>query len=84
MKKNASEVHVWRDETTARDRATNEYYSVSVVDACGDEITCVGGSKKLSRAWDIGVSHAADIGVPCVEYASAAGAQGRETDRWEP
>lgn len=82
--KDVAEVHVWRDEYDATGNPSAEYYSVSTVDDEGNEIACLGGSKSLSRAWEIGVELAEDLGVPCVEYAGPASCQGPETDRWEP
>ena len=74
-------IHVWNDGPAARERGVENYYSVSEVDADGDEIRCVGGSRKLTRAWEIGTEAAAGHGVPCVEYATEGG---QETDRYVP
>lgn len=74
-------VNVWRDDVCASDRGCDVYYSVSEVDDAGDEIRCSGGSRRLSRAWEIGLELAEDLGVPCVEYA---GPDGVVTDRWDP
>lgn len=77
MRASVAAVHVWLDSMAAR----GEYYSVSRVDEEGGEITCIGGSRSLARAWKIGTDDADGLGVPCVEYARATG---EETDRYDP
>lgn len=62
-------VHVWADGPTAAMRNCDEYYSVSEVDCDGDEIRCIGGSKSLREAWEMGCEHADDLRVECIEMA---------------
>lgn len=70
MKNSPAAIHVWYDAMAAIDRGSQNYYSVSVVDENGDEISCDRGHRHLVRAWEMGCEMADDMGLPCVEPTS--------------
>lgn len=81
MAREATAVLVYNDGDHAHRIGASEYYSVSLVDDEGDEITCVDGSEYLGDAWEAGLKLARERRIPCVEHRHSSG---QETDRWDP
>lgn len=89
-KRRVCEIHVWRDRLAEIQQDDGEgdpprCYSVSEIDANGEEIRCLGGYSSILRASRAGLDRAKDLGVPLREYADAAeGGMGPLTDSWDP
>ncbi|MGP1681917.1 MAG: hypothetical protein ACTS8S_06285, partial [Giesbergeria sp.] len=78
-----SAVHSWRDPDAARLYSTEDYYSVSLVDDEGNEITCIGGNESLAAAWEIATEAADEHCVEAVEFADTCDTE-KVTDRYTP
>ena len=76
-------VHSWRDPDAAKLYGTESYYSVSLVDSEGNEITCIGGDESLADAWGIATEAADEHGVEAVEFAHPYETD-KVTDRYTP
>lgn len=74
-------INVWLDAPAAEERDVDAYYSVSEVCDDGDEIRCIGGSKSLVKAWQMGCERAEELGVECIEMSDESG---QATDRYTP
>lgn len=53
--KNEDHISIWSDETVANDKAAKRYYSVSICEEDGDEISCIGGSTNLVNARNVAI-----------------------------
>lgn len=74
------EIHVWNDTFSAMDRNCDEYWSVSLVDEDEEEISCIGGSKNLKKAWKLATLHAENQFVLAKEYAGENNSISNEYD----
>ena len=89
-KRRVREIHVWRDRLAEIQQDDGEgdpprCYSVSEIDANGEEIRRIGGYASPLRAFRAGLARARELGVPLREYADAyEGGNGPLTDSWDP